>query len=686
MLGNIKRVRHVAQVVRYVLGKPNAQVLDLDSLTDDPGQFAAVVARLAEHHPRLQKPVAHADIDLRPGLKLTDDQWRDVVRRLRERMGYANAPFLLVRHSDARHDHVHVLFGTVRYDGTVVPDKFEIKRFHAEVGKIAQEHGMRVEQARDRSAGHRSQYWQTRRGDPLKEIIAHAYEASTFQDWQDRLRERGVEPSFHLRRDGHLQGLAFRFDDRWVKARALGKQFAAAQLRRQYDLEPDDVRRMLHQNRRVGRGRTEVALDPTASQERQYRMPPETVLTVGVDGTKISPALPVEHPGKPPPVPRSSRRLKALYHALGKPTMPLRVEQHLSDQPPARSSWLEPVVAQRIHPDRAGDPIYREAARHLASHLATAPESDPWIVIDLAKNVPPDPRLRPLLDRIERIYGSERHLRHLAADPEGYASKYWKALQLRSHLIEAKIHQTAPADLDLPALEREIRANLIPRTHRRLASCDPRAWRRELAAGRRSDAAVYLLHYKALLETHLARAGPDLWRLAHALEERLASLSSGSLESYALHGRAAALRAYLALHDPVARSRFRRPRRPIRLYDVLRYLHAPLRAARFDIAHRVHRRLEAHQAVRAFRRMRSPLRGAVRELANNAGRPYLAAAVLVPAITLGRQLRRSLRNAAIQDAVDSSVESKVLLRALRGRPLSAALTVGREGVTSGFQR
>ncbi len=84
--------------------------------------------------------------------------------------------------------------------------------------------------------------------------------------------------------------------------------------------------------------------------------------------------------------------------------------------------------------------------------------------------------------------------------------------------------------------------------------------------------------------------------------------------------------------------------------------------------------------------MRSPIRGAVRELANNAGRPYLAAAVLVPTITLERQLRRSLRKATVKDVADSSVEDKVLRRALRGRLLSAALTVGREAVFSELQR
>ena len=90
--------------------------------------------------------------------------------------------------------------------------------------------------------------------------------------------------------------------------------------------------------------------------------------------------------------------------------------------------------------------------------------------------------------------------------------------------------------------------------------------------------------------------------------------------------------------------------------------------------------------VRAFRRMRSPLRGIVREIANRAGRPYLAAAVLIPAAVLQRHLRRRLERGVLHGFFDPSIEQKTLLRILRGRPLSAALQIAREGLTSGVER
>ena len=683
MLGNIVRVRHAGNLVRYVLGKPRAQILEVDSLTQDPRQLAKEIERLAEHRPRLKKLVAHADIDLRPGLRLSDKEWREVARRVRERMGFANSPFLLVRHHDAGHDHVHLLMGTVRYDGSVVKDSFEIKRFHAAVGEVAQAFSMQVERAPDRSAGHRSQYWAHRRGDPLKEIVQEAYETPTFASWQARLKARGVEPSYHLRRDGHLQGLAFRFESRWVKARALGKQFAAAQVRKQYQLSPEDRQLMVRQNQLLGRGRTEVSV-PSQEPGR-----PEALLKIEPEGVESRPALGVSHPGPPPRMPPRSRRLESVFHALEQPTMPLAAEQYVHRQRPAPSTWLETVVARRIHPERVQDPTYHATARLVASRLVEAPERHPRLVLRLAREEPPNPRLSALLDRIDHSYAPESHLSHLAADPDAYAPKYRRLLELRSQLIDAKIQQ-APDVAHLGELKREIRATLLPRRHFDPPRFDLRAWRRQLTAGHRTDVGPYLVAYKRRLENNLSRRAPSLRGLLAGMNERALSLPSTSPERYGLLGRAASLEAYLALHPPrPGRSaRPRRPRRPqrSRLYDVLRYAYSPPAAARFDLAQRVYRGVKVDQAVRAFRRMRSPLRGVVREIANSVGRPYLAAAVLLPAAVLQRHLRRRLERGVLHGFFDLSIEQKVLLRLLRGRPLSAAMQMVREGLTSGVER
>ena len=261
-----------------------------------------------------------------------------------------------------------------------------------------------------------------------------------------------------------------------------------------------------------------------------------------------------------------------------------------------------------------------------------------------------------------------------------------RLLELRSQLIEARIHQ-APDLASLGEREREIRASLLPRRHSDPSGLDLRAWRRQLLAGRRRDVEPYLIAYKHRLENNLAREAPGLRADLAAMTERAAILPPRSPERYSLLGRAASVEAYLALHPPRGgRTAPSRRSRRLRLYDAFRYLYSPTAAARFDVAQHAYRRVGVDLGVRVWRRMRSPLRGLVREIANRAGRPYLAAAVLIPAAVLRGHLQKHLERGLLQGYLDGSIEQKTLLRILRGRPLSAALHLAREGLTSGVER
>ena len=49
----------------------------------------------------------------------------DLAREYMQRMEITGTQHLVVRHTDTKHPHVHILYNRVRYDTTLVPDRNE---------------------------------------------------------------------------------------------------------------------------------------------------------------------------------------------------------------------------------------------------------------------------------------------------------------------------------------------------------------------------------------------------------------------------------------------------------------------------------------------------------------------------------------------------------------------------------
>ncbi|MGK7957212.1 MAG: relaxase/mobilization nuclease domain-containing protein, partial [Crocosphaera sp.] len=88
---------------------------------------------------RVKRVVYHATLSVpsEDKDKLNDVQWGDVGRRFLEKMNFcsdfedreaAQVPYVIVRHNDKDHDHIHIVAGRVRTDGTCVSDSWDYRR------------------------------------------------------------------------------------------------------------------------------------------------------------------------------------------------------------------------------------------------------------------------------------------------------------------------------------------------------------------------------------------------------------------------------------------------------------------------------------------------------------------------------------------------------------------------------
>ena len=81
----------------------------------DGSRWATDMATVMGQRPDVEKPVWHMSLRLpAKDRTLSDAEWRDVAQEMGERMGWAENPWVMVRHGQ---DHVHVVVSRVGWDG-----------------------------------------------------------------------------------------------------------------------------------------------------------------------------------------------------------------------------------------------------------------------------------------------------------------------------------------------------------------------------------------------------------------------------------------------------------------------------------------------------------------------------------------------------------------------------------------
>lgn len=120
MIGKITTGKGAGGTISYVCEKDGAQVLS----STWSGSHEGWAAQFKEHSDALNpaltehgQSVVHVSLNAAPGERLSDDQWRAVAEEYLSRMGWGGHDHAVVRHTDAGHDHVHIVISRVGHEG-----------------------------------------------------------------------------------------------------------------------------------------------------------------------------------------------------------------------------------------------------------------------------------------------------------------------------------------------------------------------------------------------------------------------------------------------------------------------------------------------------------------------------------------------------------------------------------------
>ena len=108
--------------LNYIFGKEGMRILGYGntfSQSISPKFFGSVLHFQGQRNATKNR-YAHISLNLPHGEHLNDDTFLKISKEYMENMGYGEQPYVVVRHTDTKHEHVHIVSTIVKEDGKVL--------------------------------------------------------------------------------------------------------------------------------------------------------------------------------------------------------------------------------------------------------------------------------------------------------------------------------------------------------------------------------------------------------------------------------------------------------------------------------------------------------------------------------------------------------------------------------------
>jgi len=243
VIAKLSKGRGFRGALEYDLRESKGYLLHTNLSGRDAREMSAEFGQVRALRPNLKRAVVHVSISAALGESLSDDQWQQVGLRYIEAMGFSNSQFVITRHHDTEHQHIHVLANRIAMDGEVVSEANDYRRQEALMRELEQQ--FRLQPVHNSSDAPRKS---PRKGEiehslrtseastrlQLQEIVDLATQGcTTFAELAERLNAAGVQLIPVTQKSGEkLAGLSFRLNDVVLKGSDLGKGYTPAGLQK----------------------------------------------------------------------------------------------------------------------------------------------------------------------------------------------------------------------------------------------------------------------------------------------------------------------------------------------------------------------------------------------------------------------------------------------------------------------
>lgn len=211
-----------------------AEVIDQEGVRGHDHQLMARDFELIHSlHPERQKVTFHAVLDFHRQEKVDDRRMVEIGRKYLAEIGMRDTQYAIVKHTDTRHLHMHLVANRIDYQGKFLYPFPEILRSKEAVQKLVREHGLMPAEKKHL----RETNWEALKGTEkelykLYRIISENLSGCrSLEELEGRLLPRGIDIRYRFDEEtGERRGISFRYEDRAFKGSRIDREFSLPRL------------------------------------------------------------------------------------------------------------------------------------------------------------------------------------------------------------------------------------------------------------------------------------------------------------------------------------------------------------------------------------------------------------------------------------------------------------------------
>jgi hypothetical protein len=143
MIGKVKQGTGFKRLLHYLHDKEQAHLISGNVAGVHPRELLAEFRAARNLNLKLCKILCHVSLSLPLQERLEDEQWGAIAADYLTAMGYEGCQYVVYRHHDQAHDHIHIVVSRIRLqDGTTVRDSWEKRRAEQVIRGLEQKYGL----------------------------------------------------------------------------------------------------------------------------------------------------------------------------------------------------------------------------------------------------------------------------------------------------------------------------------------------------------------------------------------------------------------------------------------------------------------------------------------------------------------------------------------------------------------
>ncbi|MHC5761029.1 relaxase/mobilization nuclease domain-containing protein [Nostoc sp.] len=256
MIGKHIKGKSFRGLLNYLFGKDGARQIGGNMEGTNPRELTAEFGISRRLNPKVSRAVYHASLSLAYKESLDDDTWDEIAQKYLQAMGFDMNQYVVVRHTDRTHEHIHIAASRIQLDGTTVSDSWDDRRSEAVIRKLEQEYNLQSVQPsweKDKhspTTGERRHIARTGeesvRVRLQRSLDQATHDHPTMPELIEREQQQGINVRVGYTRTGIVKGISYQLDGVAFSGTHLGKAYTFPGLQKHrgvnYSPKRDDKR------------------------------------------------------------------------------------------------------------------------------------------------------------------------------------------------------------------------------------------------------------------------------------------------------------------------------------------------------------------------------------------------------------------------------------------------------------